>query len=72
MSTTREPWELSSLAELLALAARMEQEAIDGYEDLSRRMEALERPELARVFDALVAEEKGHLGKVDKLSLIHI
>ncbi len=66
MPTSREPWELSSLAELLALAARMEQEAIDGYEDLSRRMETLERPELARVFDALVAEEKGHLGKVDK------
>lgn len=65
MSTIREPWELSSLAELLALAARMEQESIDSYRDLSRRMERLERPDLARVFDALVAEEQGHLSKVD-------
>ncbi|MBO9127033.1 ferritin family protein [Rhizobium sp. 16-488-2a] len=66
MSTTREPWKLASLAELLALAARMEQEAIDGYLDLSRRMESLERPDLARVFDTLVAEEQGHLSKVDE------
>ncbi len=65
MSTRREPWELVSLAELLALAAQMEQEAIDGYLDLSRRMESLQRPDLARVFDALVVEEQSHLSKVD-------
>jgi rubrerythrin len=59
-----EPWEFASLDELLDLAAAMEQEAIDGYAALSERMSALGHPDLAVVFDALVREETGHLGKV--------
>lgn len=59
-----EPWELASLDELLTLASAMEQEAIDGYVALGKRMAELGHPALADVFDALVMEEKGHLGKV--------
>lgn len=60
-----EPWDVASMAELLALARSMEQEAIDGYVALSSRMRELGRPELAAVFDALVSEEEGHLNNVD-------
>lgn len=61
-----EPWEFASLGELLAMARAMEQEAIDGYVALSRRMAAMARPDLAEVFDSLVREETGHLSKVDE------
>ncbi|MBD9523941.1 ferritin family protein [Ensifer sp. ENS02] len=63
-SNTSDPWKLASLDELLALAGAMEQEAIDGYVALGLRMKAMGRPELAAVFDALVAEERAHLRKV--------
>lgn len=63
-SNTSDPWHLASLDELLALAGAMEQEAIDGYIALGLRMTELGHPELAAVFDALVAEERGHLSKV--------
>jgi rubrerythrin len=53
------------MGELLALAGAMEQEAIDGYIALGRRMNDMARPDLAAVFDSLVAEERTHLGKVD-------
>lgn len=63
-SNTSDPWQLASLDALLALAGAMEQEAIDGYIALGLRMKDMGRPELAAVFDALVAEERGHLSKV--------
>ena len=53
------------MEELLALARSMEQEAIEGYVSLGSRMRDLGRPDLAAVFDALVAEEEGHLSNVD-------
>lgn len=59
-----DPWHLASLDDLLALAAAMEQEAIDGYLALGLRMTEMGHPELAAVFDALVAEERAHLSKV--------
>ncbi len=65
-SNTEEPWALSSMGELLALARAMEKEAIDGYLALAERMRAEGRPDLAEVFDRLTAEERGHLGNVDR------
>ncbi|MDR9804655.1 ferritin family protein [Rhizobium hidalgonense] len=62
----RDSWELGSLSDLLALAARMEQEAIHGYVALAKRMQEMTRPDLAAVFESLVAEEKSHLRKVDQ------
>jgi rubrerythrin len=61
-----EPWVMASMTELLSFARAMEQEAVDGYVALAARMRAEERPDLAAVFDGLVAEEEGHLGKVDQ------
>jgi rubrerythrin len=61
-----EPWKFASLKELLAMAGAMEQEAIDGYVALSRRMVDLGRLDLAQVFDSLVLEEKGHLQQVQE------
>ncbi|ODR92818.1 ferritin-like domain-containing protein [Sinorhizobium alkalisoli] len=61
-----EPWALASMGELLSLARAMEQEAIDGYVALAARMRTENRPDLAAVFERLIAEEKGHLGKVDQ------
>jgi rubrerythrin len=62
--TNLDPWEFASMGQLLAMAGAMERQAIDGYESLSRRMRAMERPDLAEVFDVLVLEESGHLAKV--------
>jgi len=53
-----------TLEELFAIAAAMEREAIAGYSALVHRMQREGRPELARVFEQLVAEESGHLGNV--------
>lgn len=63
---TSDPWHLASLDELLALGRAMEQEAIEGYLALGLRMTEMGHPELAAVFDALVAEEQGHLSKVNE------
>ncbi|MGO7020411.1 ferritin-like domain-containing protein [Rhizobium leguminosarum] len=63
-SVNREPWELSTLEDLLSLAAQMEQEAIDGYVALADRMRQMKRSDLAEIFESLVVEEKGHLAKV--------
>ena len=63
--TENDPWEVASMNELLALARSMEQESIDGYVALAQRMRDMDRPDLAAVFEALVAEEESHLGKVD-------
>ncbi|MBY3102281.1 ferritin family protein [Rhizobium laguerreae] len=63
-SVNREPWELSTLEDLLSLAAQMEQEAIDGYVALADRMREMRRPDLAEIFESLVIEEKSHLAKV--------
>ncbi|BDA85400.1 hypothetical protein Sa4125_29420 [Aureimonas sp. SA4125] len=64
--TTMEPWLVKSMPELIALAAAMEQDAVDGYLALAVRMRAENRPDLAAVFDSLVAEEQGHLDNVDR------
>ncbi|NRP72826.1 hypothetical protein ILFOPFJJ_03725 [Ensifer psoraleae] len=61
-----EPWAMASMDELLAFAWAMEQEAIDGYVSLAARMRAENRPDLAAVFERLIAEERGHIGKVDQ------
>lgn len=61
-----EPWVMASMTELLSFARAMEQEAVDGYVALAARMRAEGRPDLAAVFDGLIAEEEGHLGKVDQ------
>ena len=63
-----ESWHFDTLGEMLAIAASMEKEAIDGYLELSARMSAFGRPDLAKVFDALVVEETGHLDKVREWS----
>ena len=60
-----DPWEVASMNELLALARSMEQEAIDGYIALAKRMREMGQPDLAGVFETLIAEEEGHLGKVN-------
>jgi rubrerythrin len=57
---------MASMSELLSFARAMEQEAVDGYVALAARMRAESRPDLAAVFERLIAEEKGHLGKVDQ------
>lgn len=49
---------------LIRTAARMEQEAIEGYEALRDRMCAEGRPELVAVFERLIAEERSHLSEV--------
>lgn len=64
--TERDPWEVASMNELLALARSMEQEAIDGYVALAGRMREMGQPDLAGVFEALVTEEEGHLSKVNE------
>ena len=61
-----EPWTVGSMDELLALARAMEQEAITGYVALAERMRHENRPDLAAVFERLVAEEEGHLGAVNR------
>lgn len=61
-----EPWAVESMDALLALARAMEQEAITGYVALAERMRHEGRPDLAAVFEALTAEEEGHLGNVDR------
>jgi rubrerythrin len=65
-ATNSEPWKFASLDELLAIARAMEQEAIDGYVALSKRMTLLGRLDLAQVFDSLVLEETGHLHQVQE------
>jgi rubrerythrin len=64
--SSRDPWELTSLGDLLTLAAQMEQEAVDGYVALADRMREMTRPDLADLFESLVVEEKSHLSKVDE------
>ncbi|MDK1491169.1 ferritin family protein [Sinorhizobium sp. 7-81] len=61
-----EPWVMASMSELLSFARAMEQEAVDGYVALAARMRAEGRPDLTAVFERLIAEEKGHLGKVNQ------
>jgi len=66
---TSEPYgTVDSMAELFAIAAEMEQAAIDGYSSLAARMRREQRPELAEVFDRLVDEETMHRANVDHWS----
>ncbi len=58
------PGVVESMEELFAIAAAMEQEAIEGYTKLAQRMRELERPVLAETFDRLVAEETQHFATV--------
>ena len=60
---------IRSMSELLAVARAMEKEAADRYADLAGRMRAVDRPELAEVFDRLVDEELGHVDMVTSWSL---
>ncbi len=55
---------VESMDELLAIAQAMEQEAVAAYSELAERMRREDQPELADVFDRLVAEETRHLGNV--------
>lgn len=61
---------IDSMAELFAVAAEMEQAAIDGYSSLATRMRREHQPRLAEVFDRLVDEEKMHLANVDHWSRV--
>jgi len=59
---------IESLEDLFAVAAVMEREAIEGYSALAGRMHEEGKPELAEVFERLVAEETMHLGNVEHWS----
>lgn len=59
---------IESLEDLFAVAAVMEREAIEGYSALAGRMHDEDKPELAEVFERLVAEETMHLGNVEHWS----
>jgi rubrerythrin len=59
---------VESMEELFAIASAMEQEAVAGYFELAERMRREGRPEMAAVFDRLVAEERAHLGSVERWS----
>ena len=66
---TSEPYgSVDSMEELFAIAAEMEQAAIDGYSSLALRMRRENRPDLAEVFDRLVEEERMHRVNVDRWS----
>ena len=55
---------MRSMAELLAVAMEMEQESVQRYAVLAKRMRAAGHRELAGVFDRLVREETGHIEMV--------
>lgn len=59
---------VTTMEELLALAFAMEQEAIAGYAELSRRMRQEKRPELVAAFERLIAEENRQLDSVTEWS----
>lgn len=59
---------VESMEELFAIAAAMEQEAIDGYLALAQRMRRENSPDLAEVFEQLAQEESGHLVHVSRWS----
>lgn len=55
---------IRSMEDLLAVAMAMEKDSADRYADLAGRMRTVGRPELADVFEHLVAEETGHMDMV--------
>ncbi|MEX0406710.1 ferritin family protein [Aquibium sp. LZ166] len=55
---------VESMEELLAIAYRMEQEAIENYTELAERMVGEGRPDMVAVFGQLKSEESGHLDNV--------
>lgn len=59
-----EPPALTTMHAVLDTAARMEQEAIDGYVALRQRMLDEGQPALAAVFERLITEEETHLRQV--------
>jgi rubrerythrin len=60
-----EPPVLTTMHAVLETAARMEQEAIEGYVALRQRMLDEGQPGLAAVFELLITEEETHLRQVD-------
>jgi rubrerythrin len=65
---TEPPAPVRSLEELFAIAEAMEQEAAARYTDLAAQMRNLDLPDVARTFEALAAEERGHAGHVAEWS----
>lgn len=59
---------IRSLGELFTLAHALETEAVVRYGELSSRMRALDLPDVAAVFDALVADEEQHAATVEEWS----
>ncbi len=59
---------IRSLGELFALAHALETEAVARYGELASSMRALGLPDVAAVFDALVAEEEQHAATVEAWS----
>ncbi|MGH6807642.1 MAG: ferritin-like domain-containing protein, partial [Ensifer adhaerens] len=62
------PGAVKSLEELFAIAFAMEREAATRYDEIAKRMRREGNPELAAVFDRLVADENGHLDSVARWS----
>lgn len=60
------PGPVRSLPELFALAHALEAEAVRRYGELAQRMRALDLPEVAAVFDTLVAEEQQHDAAIEQ------
>jgi rubrerythrin len=58
------PGAVTSLEELFAIAAAMEQEAATRYAGIAARMRREGDPALAEVFERLSADERGHLDSV--------
>jgi rubrerythrin len=61
-----------SLEELFALAHAMESRAAEAYAGFSRMMASEGRADLAAVFEAVAAEERGHVEGVDAWSLARL
>lgn len=68
MSTIQVEWPgpIRSLGEIFALAQALETEAAARYAELASSMRALGLPDVASVFDALVAEEEEHAAAVEQ------
>lgn len=62
------PGPVRSLGELFAIAQALEAEAAERYAELARNMRALGLPEVAAVFEHLVAEETHHAEAVERWS----
>jgi len=59
---------VASLADLFAIAYRIEADAVERYELLTRQMETFNNPELAAVFRDLGRAEKIHRDEIQRLA----